>query len=99
MTSGLNSGWTIQKKIIFHGLQRNGRNVIGLFPGASHREKRWESHNYGELAKRLGQQQIYVIFGSSEDRELAKQAALFIKANCENAEILDFTDNRRFEPW
>jgi ADP-heptose:LPS heptosyltransferase len=74
-----------------HGLQRNGRNVIGLFPGASHREKRWESHNYGELAKRLGQQQIYVIFGSSEDRELAKQAALFIKANCENAEILDFT--------
>lgn len=79
------------EKNYLNGLRRNGRNVIGLFPGASHREKCWKSNNYGELAKLLGRQQIYVIFGSSEERELAEQAAFYIRGNCENAEILDFT--------
>lgn len=73
------------------GVQKNKRKIIGLFPGASWRGRCWESRNYGELARLLGGRTIYVIFGSSSDKDLADQVVLAIKERCKDAEILNLT--------
>ncbi|HOQ41342.1 MAG TPA: glycosyltransferase family 9 protein [Smithellaceae bacterium] len=71
------------------GIRRNRRKIIGLFPGASMEGKCWQTSNYGKLAKLLGNQLIYVIFGGPMDRILADQVAHSIKALNSNVEILN----------
>lgn len=73
------------------GVQSNGRKIIGLFPGASSKEKIWGYGNYGELAKLLGERLIYVIFGSPADKALTDQVALSITEHAESPEILNLT--------
>jgi ADP-heptose:LPS heptosyltransferase len=72
-------------------VQTHGRKIIGLFPGASSVEKRWDSSNYGIFAKQMEGQIIYVIFGSSADKDLTDQVAHSIKKCCEDVEILNMT--------
>jgi ADP-heptose:LPS heptosyltransferase len=79
------------EKNYLDGVQRNGRKIIGLFPGASSEEKHWESGNYGKLAKLVGGRPIYAIFGSSADKDFTDQVALSIREHCSDVEILNLT--------
>jgi len=79
------------EKNYLDGVQKNGRKIIGLFPGGSFKGKTWESGNYGELAKLLGGREIYAIFGSFADKDLTDQVAFSIKERSAEAEILNLT--------
>lgn len=70
-------------------LKRNGRKIIGLFPGASFDGRRWQPGNFGELAQLLGQKTIYVIFGSLSDKDLSDCVEFSIKEYRGDAEVLN----------
>lgn len=73
------------------GVQRNGRKIIGLFPGASSELRRWNPTNYGKLVNLIGGQPAYAIFGSSTDKDISDQVALSIRKYCGDVEILNLT--------
>jgi len=73
------------------GLQRKGRKIIGLFPGASFEGRRWESSYYGKLTSMLGGQPLYAIFGSHSDMELSERVVLSIRDDCDDVEMLNLT--------
>jgi len=79
------------EKNYLKGIQSNGRKIIGLFPGASFDGRCWEPCNYGKLARLLGERLIYVIFGSSANKDLSGQVELSIREHCEDVEILNLT--------
>lgn len=73
-------------------VQRDGRKIIGLFPGASYKRKCWEPGNYGKIAELLKQYKvIYVIFGSLVDKVISDRAEQSIRAYCADADILNLT--------
>jgi len=72
-------------------VKTNDQTIIGLFPGAFSKGRRWAEYNYGELAKRLGGKYTYTIFGSPIDKNLSDRIALSIKERCRTAEILNLT--------
>lgn len=72
-------------------LPREGRRIIGLFPGASAKGRQWSSVNYGELAGMLPPNVIYVLFGSPEEVELGKDVTASITRRCPDATILNLT--------
>lgn len=47
------------------------RELIALAPGAAHFTKRWPTHHWIELARKLGEQSDLVILGAAGDREVA----------------------------
>lgn len=77
------------EKNYLDGVKRNGRKIIGLFPGASFEGRCWKASNYGELARLLGGRPIYAIFGGFADMNLADKVALSIREHNEGAEIMN----------
>lgn len=73
------------------GIQRKGRKIIGLFPGASFEGKCWTADNYGTLATLIEGRTIYAIFGSHADKPQTDRVALAIRERCADVEILNFT--------
>ena len=73
------------------GVQKNGRKIIGLFPGASFEIKNWDPFNYGDFAVLLGGQPIYAIFGSPAQKTLNDRVEFSIRERCEDVEILNLT--------
>lgn len=70
-------------------VKKNGRKIIGIFPGASSEGRQWGVDNYGELSQSLGVPLIYAIFGSSADAGLAARVADLIKEGSEVAEVIN----------
>lgn len=61
-------------------IKTTGRKIIGLFPGASFEGRCWESANYGELARLIGGNPVYAIFGGPDEIKLAQQVESTIRA-------------------
>lgn len=79
------------EKNYLDGVRKNGRKIIGLFPGASSGYKCWSTNNYGELARLLGGGLIYVIFGSHADKDLTDRVVLAIRSSGADNAILNVT--------
>lgn len=71
-------------------VKKNGRKIIGIFPGASYKGKQWEADNYEELSRLLEIPLTYVIFGGSADKDLTAQVAYLIKKGSGGAEVINF---------
>jgi ADP-heptose:LPS heptosyltransferase len=72
-------------------LQREDRNIIGLFPGASVGGRQWSPVNYGELAGMLPNNIIYVLFGSADEEKLCKDVVASITERCSDATIINLS--------
>lgn len=70
-------------------VKKNGKKIIGIFPGASSESRQWGVDNYEKLSRSLGVPLIYVIFGSSADMDLVTRVAYQIKEGSEVAEVIN----------
>ena len=74
--------WLNETEVDYLAEFRNGTNkIIGLFPGASSLMRCWDPTNYGEFARLMGQDILYVIFGSVLDKNLSSQVESVIRAS------------------
>jgi ADP-heptose:LPS heptosyltransferase len=69
--------------------QAKDRKIIGLFPGASFKEKCWDPENYGTLARIMGDNLTYVLFGASDDARIAHQVGSFLKSGCPGIRVIN----------
>lgn len=70
-------------------VKKNGRKIIGIFPGASSEGRQWGMDNYKELSRLLGGPLIYAIFGGSADMDLVARVEYLIKEGSGDAEVLN----------
>ncbi|NTV48333.1 MAG: glycosyltransferase family 9 protein [Geobacteraceae bacterium] len=70
-------------------VKKNGKKIIGIFPGASSEGRQWGVDNYGELSRLLGGPLIYAIFGGPADMDLVNRVSHLIKEGSKDAKVLN----------
>jgi len=81
--------WLSESDNYLAGKLNNFQTIIGIFPGASSENKCWDSGNYAEFARLTEDSPMYVIFGSSSDKELASQVEASLRRGCSEAKIIN----------
>lgn len=71
----------------------NGKSSLaGIFPGASIRERRWGSSNYGEVASGLLERDVgIVLLGGKQDRDAASDLVNAVSVTNPGQTMLNFT--------
>jgi len=70
-------------------IRGQGKKIVALFPGASAEMRQWPPANYGALAGLLEGPLLYVIFGSTADRDVADQVSVAIRESRADVEVVN----------
>jgi ADP-heptose:LPS heptosyltransferase len=71
--------------------RKEGRKIIGLFPGAADEMRSWEPGNFGEFAGLLRGNYSYAIFGSKAEKGLADRVVSAIRGASTGVSIINLT--------